>query len=151
MLPLCRHCYPAACRHLGLCWHGLEIVLQMGAGSLQPPLHSSELAVADGTLDPKLSPHRRLQAKQEQPSPKPPSHAGLVRPVPAAILGGAQASSAFLFKASFHQLFQALEGHISTPGGGGAQPSLPGCAATSLAVIPLPRPLSPLTTPHARH
>lgn len=58
--------------------------------------------------------------------------------------------SAILFKASFHQCFQALKGHISTPRGGGAQPSLPGSAAASLAAFPLPTPppLEALTPDH---
>lgn len=76
LLPLCRHLEPISLLAQGFCWCSLEVVLGMAAGSLQLPLHSSELQ-GSGTLDPKLSPHWCLQAEPEHLSLKPPSMLGL--------------------------------------------------------------------------
>lgn len=65
---------------------------------------------ASRTLDPNPSSHRCLKAEQEQPSPKPPSHAGLVRPVPASILAAARASSlCFPVQSKFPPVFSSIK------------------------------------------
>lgn len=116
----------------GLSWHDLEIVLLMSAGPLHLPLHLSELWSGRQDVGPKTVLSLVPVSGEGTAQPQTSFYTRLVKPVSATILGKAQASSAYLFKASFCQLFGALKGHISTPGDASAQPILsqliPGCS-----------------------
>lgn len=106
LLPLCRHLEPISLLAQGFCWCSLEVVLGMAAGSLQLPLHSSELQGSQWNVGPKIVPSLVPAGRAGAPQPQTSFYAGLVWQVPGATLGGARVSSPFLFKVCFYQFFK---------------------------------------------
>lgn len=70
MLPLCRHLVPISPLAQGFCWHSLEVVLGMAAGSLQLPLHSSELQGRQWDVGPKTVPTLVPAGREGAPQPQ---------------------------------------------------------------------------------
>lgn len=117
---------------------------------VQGLLHLSELWGHRQDVGPKVVPSLVPLSGVGTAQPQTSFHTGLVQLVSATVPGKAQASSGYLFKASFRQLFGALKSHISTPGDAGAQPSLsqriPGCSPPPTSSSPgCFHPRAPLT------